>query len=147
MLGAGRHIIERTAPVILQAADLCAGEAAAQQRIFPRAFRDTAPARVACRVDHRCKVPVDAVGAGFRSRHMRGFLKQGIVKAAGFADRNGKHAAEAVDDVKANDQRDAQAALFHGNFLQGIVLARIVYHLAANKAGADVVFMEILLCG
>ena len=87
------------------------------------------------------------MGAGFRRGHMGGFFEERVVEAAGLGDGDGENAPKAVNDVEADNQRDAETALFHGNLLQRVVLPRVVDHHAADQSRADIVLMEILFGG
>jgi hypothetical protein len=118
VLGAGGDCIGRTERTGLESANHGGRERACKIRIFAEAFGYAAPAGVASDVHHGREGPADAFGRRFFGRGSRGGLDQIGIPAGGLAQGNREDGSIAVDNVAAEQQRDAQAALFHGDALR-----------------------------
>ena len=145
MLGTRRHIVLRAGSISLQSADLCPGKTASQESVLARSFRDASPARVARHIDHGRKIPADPVRSGFLRRHMGGLFKKPVIERSCFRNCDREYAAEAVNYIKAYDQRDPEPRLLYSNFLQFVRFSRIIAHDRADEPGADLFLMKILL--
>ncbi len=122
----------------LEALDLGLGEAGADVRVLAGAFGDAAPARVAGDVEHRREGEVEAGGLGLVGGEAGGFLPEGGVEGAGLGERDREDGAEAVDDVEAEEERDAEAGFLDGDALgvaDGVAAPEV--EEAADAAGAD----------
>ena len=135
MLGGGGEAGEGGA---LEAADLGLGEAGADVGVLAGALGDAAPARVAGDVEHRREGEVEAGGGGLFGGEAGGLLPERRVEGAGLGERDREDGAEAVDDVEAEEERDAEAGLLDGEAL-GVAdrLAAPEVEEAADPAGAD----------
>ena len=104
----------------LEPTNLRSGDGSAEHRVFARALDDAPPARIARDVDHGREGPVDADRTSLaRGRSLRRF--DGPRRPArGERDRHGENRAQPVDDVEAEDQRDAEAAFLDGKTLQSV---------------------------
>ncbi len=102
----------------LEAAHLRARDLRRQPWIFSRRLDDAPPARIARDVKHRRKCHRDAGGAGLVSRHSRGALPQIRIERRRLSKRHRKDRPVAVQDVEAEDQRNAQPRFFERDALQ-----------------------------
>ena len=94
------------------------GEAASEIDVLAEALGNASPARVPRDVDHRGEGPVHAGTGRLSGCDPCAFLHQPGIPGRGLAQRQRHDGAEAVDDVAADQQRDAQAALLDGDALQ-----------------------------
>ncbi len=117
MLGAGRDGPGAGQVLTLEPFDRRRCEHAGQVRVFAEALGDAPPAGIARDVDHRREGPVDPGGGGFQRRHPGAAPHQIGVEGRRQSQRNGQHRLEAVDDVAADQQRDAEPALLHRDAL------------------------------
>lgn len=117
MLRRGQQRIVGGQVAALEPAHPRSGKGGAQQHVFAGTFGATAPTLVAGDVHGRCVSPVQAGGGGLDRGGARGALGQLGLEAGGLAQRNREHRAHAVDHVGGQNHRDAQAAFFHGDFL------------------------------
>ena len=118
VFGAGQDALRPE--VSLEAADLGGGHRGGQHRILPRALDDATPAGVPRDVDHGGERPVDADGAGLARGDSLALLRRRGVPGRGGRDRHREDRAEAVDDVEAEEQRDAQPRVLDGAALQAV---------------------------
>lgn len=124
VLGAGGEAVRRRVVVTLVAADLRDGEFRGQVRVFAVPLGDAAPARLVRDVHHRRVRPVDAAAPGLLRRHRRVGARHGGVEARTLGQRDREVRGVPVDDVQAEDQRDAQPRLLDGDVLQRVELRR-----------------------
>jgi hypothetical protein len=98
-------------PVVgaLKAADLGGRDGGTEEGVLAGALDDPAPARIPGDVDHRREGPVEADRAGLPGRDRLAPLDRLEVPGGGHRDRDGEDGAQAVDDVEAEQRRDAQA--------------------------------------
>src|ERR1019366_1411519 len=75
--------------------------------IFTRAFRDAAPAGITGDIDHGSERPADAFGSGFGGGDAGGLFNQRGIPTGGLTGGDGKNGAVAVNDVAAEEQRNA----------------------------------------
>ncbi len=138
VLGARHDGIESAQLAGLEAEHTRRGDARSQVGVFARAFHHPAPARIARHVDHGREGPVDAKRRGLSGGDARRQFDGRHVPRRRFAQRHREYGLVAVDDVKAEQQRNLQARL-HGRRLD---LARFGHALhvehGAHAAGADV---------
>ena len=113
MLHAGHHLVGgvlfSVALVALVAHHHGLGHRAPQERVFAGALGDAAPTGVATDVDHRTINPGNAVGRGFDGRCAGGQLHLLQIPSARHGKGDGEDGVVAVDDIEAEQQRDAQA--------------------------------------
>ena len=91
------------------------GHRRAEEGVLAGALHHPAPAGVASDIDHRREGPVDAVGRGFDGADPRGRFDGRRVEARRFGQGDREDGAPAVDHVIAEEQRDVQPRLFHGD--------------------------------
>ena len=135
MLGRGGEAGEAVA---LEAAHLGLGEAGGDEGVLARALGDPAPARVAGDVEHRREGEVEAGGGGLPGGEAGGLLPERGVEGAGLGEGDREDGAEAVQDVEAEEERDAEAGLLDGEALgRAHRLPAPEVEEAADPAGAD----------
>ena len=122
VLGGGGEAVGVGKVVALKAERLGGGHLRGHPGILARALDNAAPARVARHVEHRRKGEGDAVLGRFLGGGARGFLPKIGSKEARFGQRNRKNRAMAVDDVEAQQERDAEAGFFDRKALDGMRL-------------------------
>ena len=105
--------------------DLRDRDGRAEVGVLPRALDDPAPPWIAGDVDHRRERPVDADGARLAGGHRLAPLDGLRVPGGRHGDRHRQDRAEPVDDVEAEQQRDAEAIAFDRQPLQAVGLGRI----------------------
>src|SRR5271168_4350533 len=108
----------------LEAARLRRGDLRRHPGVFAWALDDASPARVARYVEHRRKRQGDAVLRSLRGCGARRLLPEFRGEQAGLGQRNRKNRAVAMDDVQAQQQRNAEARFFYGETLDGTHLFR-----------------------
>jgi hypothetical protein len=81
-------------------------------RIFAVRLSDAAPAGIATDVDHRRERPVDAGAAGLGGCDAGGALNEFWVPARRLAERNREDCSVTMNDVAADEQRNAEPTLF-----------------------------------
>src|SRR3546814_12476294 len=114
MLGGREDRVGGLEVVALEAAHARLGDAATQIDILARALGNSAPARIARDVDHRCEGPVYAFGRSFGGRNSRCLFNGLQVPTRRLAARDGKDGAVAVDPVIAEEQGEFQPRLQTG---------------------------------
>ena len=121
-----------------------AGDLSVQVRIFTRALGHSAPAGVARDVEHGREGEHHARAGGLLGGDLRRLMDQIGVKRAAPPQRDGEHGLEAVDYVLAEQQRDAQAALFHRELLPFARLRSVIVDIndAADQALLDLAFQR-----
>jgi len=112
-------MLHRGKDVLLKAAHPRGSHQRAEIGILTRAFGDPAPARIARDVYHRRVRPVDAKRRGLLSRRTRRRLGGVGIERPRFRERNREDGAIAVDHVEAEQQRDLETRLRHGDALHG----------------------------
>ena len=129
--------------VALKAERLGGGHLRGHPGILARAFDNASPARVARHVEHRRKGQGDAVLGRFLGGGARRFLPQVGSKQAGLRQRNRKNRAMAVDDVEAQQERDAEAGFFDREALDGMrFVGAPVIEQASDPPGSNP-FMDV----
>ena len=128
MFGCGEQRVLRGQVVSLEAAHSGGGKACAQERVFTRALCDPAPALVAGHVHHGRVRPLDTLAGCFQRHRTGAALRELRLETGRLAQWNRKHGAHAVDDIRTEQQRNPQSAVFDGDAL----------HLAP-RGGADTV--------
>ncbi len=123
VLGARGEAVGVARVVALEAAHERGGEAAREHRRLAERLGDPAPARLLGDVDHRRERPRDPVDDGLAGRDLADLLGEVGVEGGGDAERDRAHRAVAVDDVAAEEQRDAEAAALDGVALGGVDVA------------------------
>jgi hypothetical protein len=116
VLGTGREPVVgvQVGAVALVAAGLGRGEGRREVGVFAAALRDAAPARLVGDVHHRGECPAHPVGARLRGRDLGVRAGHRRVEAGCLGERDGERGPEAVDDVQAEQQRDAQPRFLDG---------------------------------
>src|SRR5207249_4468204 len=92
----------------LESAHTRARQQRSEIRILARAFRDSAPARVARNINHRRESPVNAGRPRFRCGYARGAFYCRRVPTRGFTKRYWKDGAITVNDIEAKDEWNLQ---------------------------------------
>ena len=123
----------------LEPAHLGFGEAGADPRVFARSLGDAAPAGVAGDVEHRREGEVDAGGGALLGGGAGRRLPERGVEGAGLRERDREDGAEAVQNVEAEEERNAEAAFLDRRLLRGAHgIAAPEVEEAADRAGAHV---------
>ena len=118
VLDAGEDfVVGKDIVTALIAIDIGLCDFSAQIRILAGTFHDAAPAGVPADIDHRAEHPVDAVCRGFLGGDAHDFFNHWHIPGRGEGERDGHHGFVAVDDVLAEDERDAGPG-FEGDFLE-----------------------------
>jgi len=125
MFHAAQDAAGRTERGPLETQHLRTGHRTSEVRILAGAFDHAPPAGVAGDVHHRRKGPVDARGERLRRRDLRGAPEQLRVPRRGHRQRHGEGRFVAVDDIEAEEDRDAEARLFDGHLLVFVDEVRI----------------------
>ena len=109
----------------LEAADLGDGDRGAEERILAGALDDAAPPRIAGDVHHRGEGPVDAHGAGLaRGDGLTALDRLGVPRRR-HRDRYREDRAQPVDDVEAEQHRDAEPIAVEREPLEPVDLGRV----------------------
>ena len=118
MLGRRHERARPQAVAALEAVHLRHGHARAEIGVFAGAFYDAAPARVARNIDHGREGPVQPGRGGFIGGHARGAFF--ALRRPGRRQRegHGEDGPIAMDHVHGKQQRNTEARLFDGGFLQ-----------------------------
>ena len=128
MLHAGHNLIRGgellTRPALI-AIHHSLGNARVEVRILAASLAHAAPAGIAGKVHHRTERPGNTVGGCLDCGNMGRFHHGIHIPAAGKAQWNGKGGLIAVDNVHAEDKRNAKAGFLHRNLL-----------ISANLSGA-----------
>ena len=146
MFHTGRNRIGRGRILCLVAAHLGLAVKAVHQDILARAFTDAPPARILRDVHHRCKGPLDSVCRRFPGGHPRRAFPQRRFEGAALRQRNRCDRPVSVNDITADQQRNSQPRLLHGDLLN------MMYPLRTGDAVkgtdppcADIVFFQVHL--
>ena len=118
VLGAGQNALG--SEVALEPAHVPGGHRAAQRGVFAVGLDDAAPAGVAGDVDHRRERPLNAHRAGFASGDLLAGLGHPRIPRGGLGQRHRKDGAKAVNDVEAEDHRNAMPVALDGHALQTV---------------------------
>ena len=102
----------------LEAMNLRFRHAGAEVRVLAGTLKNASPARVARNIDHGCEGPLDALRAGLAGSHRLSLFSGCGIPACGQRKGHGVHRAEAVNDVKAKEERNVQAAPLDRNMLK-----------------------------
>src|SRR6476620_2932026 len=76
--------------------------------IFTGSFRNPAPARITCNINHGCKCPGQSVGTGFTRCNTRRFFDQDGIPGAGKSKGNRENSSMPVNDIQPENKRDVQ---------------------------------------
>ncbi len=107
-------------------------------RILSEPLGDAAPARIPGDIDHRRKGPVDTGARRLERRYAGAFTRDLGIPGGGLPERNGHHRLETMNDIAADQQRNAKATFFHGDALQLIDNADIdLVEYGADVSGLD----------
>jgi len=132
--------------IALEALHAGGGKSTAQVGIFPGAFSNAPPARVARDIHHRRKGPVNPGGSGLARGDFRRAARYVRLPGAGFRQRNGENGAVTMDHVQPKEEGDAQARLFHSDLLQAVGLRRPLHaQVRPHRALADPLLVKVLL--
>ncbi len=118
MLDAGHDLVIVAEIVALVALDHGTGDGRTEEWIFARAFGGASPAWVTADVDHRAEGPADACRRSLARGDTGRFLDRLHVPRARQPQRNGEHRLVAVDNVHAENQRNAEAAFLDSHALE-----------------------------
>ena len=125
MLGAGDDAVRLAEAAALEAADLSGGHGGAQERILPGALDNPAPPGISGDVDHWREGPMDADRARLPSRHRLTLLDDPHIPGGGHGDRDREDGPQPVNDVEAEQQRDAETVAVKREPLQPVDLRGI----------------------
>src|SRR4051794_33298431 len=106
MFWACKNVIGRADLIALEPAHLCGGHSRAQIRIFTGTFYDATPTRITSDVDHRREAPINTSSTSFRSGNtlcVSGYFR---IPGSSHRDRHWEDSPEAVNYIKAEDERN-----------------------------------------
>ena len=104
------EVLERARePAVAESLHLRRGEASGQPRVLAQPLDHPAPAQVAGHVRHRREGPVDAHRRRFAALGGGGAAQQAGIEARRHGQRQREDGAVTVNDVEADEQRDAEA--------------------------------------
>ena len=101
----------------LETAHLGLRDARVEPGVFAWALRSAAPAGIARHVEHRRESHRQTFGRAFARGLARRALPEGFVEDARLRERDRKERAMAVDDVQADQQRNAKPRILDGQSL------------------------------
>ena len=105
---AGEVLQRRNEAALAKSRGARGGEIRTEQNVLARAFHRAAPARVAADIGHGREGPVDAGWNGLSRRQFGVAGGETGIEARGLGQRHGKKGAEAVQQIEADQKRDAE---------------------------------------
>lgn len=125
VLDGGEDMVGSADVVALKAANLSGGKGRAEVGVFACTFDDASPTGIAGDINHGTEGPVDANGAGFPGGDGLGTGGEGRIPGGGHGKGHGEDGAEAMNDVKSEEERDVKAGVLHGEMLEAVDLVGI----------------------
>ena len=127
VLGPGDDVLGRPEALDLEASALGRGHDGPQVGVLARALHDAAPPPVVGDVHHRGERPVDADRPGLAGRDRLGALHRPRVPWPSHRDQHRDDGAQAVDDVEAEQRRDAVVNALDRQPLRPVDLGRVCH--------------------
>ncbi len=120
VLGRGHQCAGLVQALVLVALHHGCPHGTSEQRVLPESLRDTPPARVPGDVHHGREGPGHSAGSGLGPADLGAGAGDLGGERSGHGQWRGENGALAVDDVQADEQRDAVLGLLDGGALDGV---------------------------
>ena len=126
--------------IALVAANVGSRHGSAEICVFTSPFDGSAPARIAADVNHRGVKPANTRGSRLFCSHVREVNDELRIEARGQAQGYRIDGAKTVNDIRAEEQRDVQAAPVNGKMLisVGALRADGIEHRAKPASGSQI---------